>query len=156
MNTYCISLSEINKICWGIFNNIRIVRCLFHYIKQIRLKLLKNSLLSSEYKELVDAAYTLKDGEYSTKVITTELGYHVIYRAETKEKAELEDVKDTILDALSTKYITENPVANVKAMQELRKEYGVEIVDTDIQTKYAESIQNELNYYQQLYLNLLC
>ena len=105
--------------------------------------------LSSEYKELVDAAYKLKDGEYSTKVITTELGYHVIYRAETKEKAELEDVKDTILDALSTKYITENPVANVKAMQELRKEYGVEIVDTDIQTKYAESIQNELNYYQQ-------
>ena len=105
--------------------------------------------LSSEYKELVDAAYKLNDGEYSTKIITTELGYHVIYRSETKEKASLDDVKDNILDTLSTKYISENPVASVKAMQEVRKEYGVEIVDSELQTKYAESIQNELNYYQQ-------
>ena len=105
--------------------------------------------LTSEYKELVDEAYKLKDGEYTTKLVTTELGYHVIYRAETKEKASLEDVKDTILDTLADKYIEENPVANVKALQELRKEYDVEIVDSDIQTEYAKDIQNQLNYYQQ-------
>ena len=104
--------------------------------------------LSDEYKELVDAAYKLSDGEYSTKVITTELGYHIILRTETKEKASLEDVKDNILETLGAKYIEENPVVNVKALQELRKEYGVEIIDTDIQSKYAESIQSQLNYYE--------
>ena len=105
--------------------------------------------LSSEYKELVDAAYNLKDGEYTTKLVTTELGYHVVFRAETKEKASLEDVKDNILDTLGQKYLEKNPVANVKALQELRKEYDVEIVDTEIQEKYAKDIQNQLNYYQQ-------
>ena len=104
--------------------------------------------LSDEYKELVDQAYNLKDGEYSTKMVTTELGYHVVLRTETKEKASLEDVRDNILETLGSKYIEENPVVNVKALQELRKEYDVEIVDSDIQTKYAEDIQNQLNYYE--------
>ena len=34
--------------------------------------------LDSKYDELLNAAKKLKDGEYSTSVITTELGYHVI------------------------------------------------------------------------------
>ena len=48
---------------------------------------INKNTLSSSYDELVSAAYNLKDGEYSTSVITTELGYHVILREETKEKA---------------------------------------------------------------------
>ena len=105
--------------------------------------------LSSEYTDLVNKAYKLKDGEYSTSVITTELGYHIVLRLETKEKAKLEEVKDNILDELGTKYLEENPEANVKALQEIRKEYGFEIVDTEIKAKYATYIQNQLAYYQQ-------
>lgn len=105
--------------------------------------------LSSSYDELVTAAYKLKDGEMSTDVITTELGYHIILRTESKEKADLEDVKDKILDALSEKYTSENPVSQVKALQELRKSYDLEIVDSDLKTKYATYIQNQLNYYNQ-------
>ena len=37
-------------------------------------KLNKNSL-TSQYDELIDAAYKLKEGEYSTEVITTAEGY---------------------------------------------------------------------------------
>ena len=105
--------------------------------------------LSSEYTDLVNKAYKLKDGEYSTSVITTELGYHIVLRLETKEKAALKEVKDNILDELGTKYLEENPEANVKALQEIRKEYGFEIVDTEIKAKYATYIQNQLAYYQQ-------
>ena len=104
--------------------------------------------LSSAYDELVTAAYKLKDGEYSTSVITTEIGYHVVLRQETKEKASLEDVKDSIVDKLAEKYIEENPVVQVKALQELRKDYDLEIVDTDLQSKYAAYIQNQISYYQ--------
>ena len=106
--------------------------------------------LSSEYDELVDAAYKLKDGEYSTKVITTELGYHIILRTETKEKASLDDVKDTIIDNLADDYLSNNSVAYVKALQEMRKNNGFELVDSDLQSRYAKSIQEQLSYYQQI------
>ena len=51
--------------------------------------------LSSKYDELVKAAKSLKDGEYSTSVITTELGYHVILKVKTYEKDTLENLKDS-------------------------------------------------------------
>ncbi|MBQ4032272.1 MAG: peptidylprolyl isomerase [Bacilli bacterium] len=106
--------------------------------------------LSSEYDELVDAAYSLKDGEYSTKVVTTELGYHVILRTDTKEKASLDDVRDTIVEDLAQEYLAKNTVSYVKALQEIRKEKGFEIVDSDLKSRYAAYIQEELNYYQQI------
>lgn len=106
--------------------------------------------LSSEYDELVDAAYSLKDGEYSTKVVTTELGYHVILRTDTKEKASLDDVRDTIVEDLAQEYLAKNTVSYVKALQEIRKEKGFEIVDSDLKSRYAAYIQEELNYYQQV------
>ncbi len=105
--------------------------------------------LSSEYDEIVKAAYKLKDGEFSKTILTSELGYHIIIRTETKDKAPLDDVKDDILETLAEKYLSNNTVANVKALQELRKEYGVEIVDSELQSKYAKMIQNMLNAYQE-------
>lgn len=105
--------------------------------------------LSSEYDELVKAAYKLKDGAYSTSVITTQIGYHVILRTETKEKASLEDVRDSIIEDLVAEYLTENPVASVKGLQELRKDYDVKIIDSELQSQYAAYIQNQLNYYAQ-------
>ncbi len=105
--------------------------------------------LGNTYSELTAAAYELKDGQYTTKLVKTELGYHVVLRTETKEKAPLDDVKDTIVDKLSEKYLQENPVANVKAMQELRKEYKVEFIDDEIKSKYAEYIQNAIANYEQ-------
>lgn len=105
--------------------------------------------LSSEYAELVDAAYKLKDGKYSTKVITTEIGYHVIYRSETKEKAALEDVKEDILTTLAAEYLSENSIAAIRGLQAVRDEYKFEIVDSELKTQYAEYIQSALNYYQE-------
>ena len=78
--------------------------------------------LSSEYDELVTAAYKLKDGE---------------------------DSKDKIVETLAKKYLQENPVANVKALQEIRKEYKLEIVDSELKEQYATYIQNQISYYQQ-------
>ncbi len=103
--------------------------------------------LSSEYDELVTAGYNLKNGKYTTKIVTTELGYHVVLRLESKEKAALEDVKEDILETLGAKYLQENQIANVKGLQEVRKEYKLEIVDTELKKQYSTYIQNQLNYY---------
>ena len=104
--------------------------------------------LSSSYDELVNAAYKLKDGEYSTTYVTTELGYHIIMRTESKEKDDLDSVRDKILEELANTYYTEHPVAYVEAMRALRKEYDMEIVDSNLQSDYAKAIQNQLTSYQ--------
>ena len=100
--------------------------------------------LGDSYKDVVTKAYELKDGEYTKEAVKSELGYHVVLRTETKEKAKLEDVKDTILDKLAEKYISDNNDSSIKAMQELRKEYEMDIIDSDIHDNYVNYIQNSL------------
>ncbi len=104
--------------------------------------------LSDDYKNLVTAAYKLKDKEYAKDVITTELGFHVILREESKEKAKLKDVKDSILQTLADEYKEKNPVASVKALQELRKDYEMKIVDSELKAQYAKYIQSQLSSAQ--------
>lgn len=106
---------------------------------------INNGTLSSNYDEIVSAAFKLKDGEFSTEVITTELGYHVIYREAAKEKASLEEVEGTIRETLANENIAKDNTLSTKAMQELRKDYGMDIVDSEIQSQYAKYIQNALN-----------
>ncbi len=101
--------------------------------------------LSSDYDSIIDAALKLKNGAYSTSAIKTSLGYHIILRTNQKEKAKLDDVKDTIIEKLSNKLVSDDSTTSVKAMQELRKKYGVEIQDSELKTQYANYIQNSLS-----------
>lgn len=105
---------------------------------------INNGTLSSSYDEIVKKAFELKDGEFSTEVITTELGYHVIFREASKEKASFEDVKDTILTTLSEELMNKDTTIGAKALQELRKSYGMDIIDSEIQSQYATYMQNAL------------
>ncbi len=101
--------------------------------------------LSSSYDELIDAAVKLKDGEYSTKVITTELGYHVILKTKSYEKDTLENLKDSIIETLADEYIKDNSSSvGLNALQHYRKEYGMEIEDDEIKKQYSNYIQNAL------------
>ena len=109
---------------------------------------INTNTLGDAYKNMVDAAYNLKDGEYSKSPVKSELGYHVVLRSETKEKASLDEVRDSILDTLADKYISENPEAQIKAMQELRKEYNMDIIDSDLHDQYVKYIQNSLAQIQ--------
>ena len=109
---------------------------------------INNGTLSSAYDELVNKAFQLKDGEFSTEIITTELGYHVIYREASKEKASLDDVKDSIRETLGTELLSNDSTITIKALQDLRKEYGMDIVDSELQKQYATYIQNALAQVQ--------
>lgn len=105
---------------------------------------INDGTLSSSYDELVKKAFELKNGEFSTEVITTELGYHVILREEQKEKASLDTVRDSIIDTLSKKLLQDDATISIKALQALRKDYGFEITDSEIQKQYSNYIQNSL------------
>lgn len=101
--------------------------------------------LDSKYDELLNAAKKLKDGEYSTSVITTELGYHVILKVKSYEKDTLENLKDKIVETLAEEYISKNQNSvGLNALQHYRKEYGMEIQDDEIKKQYSNYLQNAL------------
>ena len=74
---------------------------------------------------------------------------HIIYRNSQKDKSSLEDVKDTIIEKLAKDKISTDSSISTKAMQALRKEYNVEIQDSELQKQYANYIQNALSKAQQ-------
>ncbi len=101
--------------------------------------------LGSSYDELVDAAYKLKDGEYSKEVITTELGYHVIYRSASKEKDTLDNLKDKIIETLANRKLSTNRTITVDYLEYYRKLYNVKIQDSEINKQYGIYINNLIN-----------
>ena len=109
---------------------------------------INDGTLSNSYDEIIKAAFNLKNGEFSNEVITTELGYHVILREEQKEKASFDDVKDTITEKLANNLMTTDATVSIKALQNLRKEYNLDIIDSDIKDQYAKYIQNALTAAQ--------
>jgi len=100
--------------------------------------------LSSAYDEIVKNANSLKDNSFSTSIITTELGYHVIFRESQKEKASLDDVTDSIRTTLGEKKLNADNTMSVTALTELRKKYGMDIVDSEIQKQYGNYITNTI------------
>ncbi len=107
------------------------------------------SSLSSQYAKVSEAAYKLKDGEYSKSVVQSEIGYHVIYRVETKEKASLEEVKEEVLDALSEEYISNNLIVYIDGLTAVRDEYETEIIDSELDKQYKNYVKNQRAYWQE-------
>lgn len=100
--------------------------------------------LSSDYDGFADEAYKLKDGEYTTTPVKTSLGYHIILRTKTKDKAKLEDIKDSIKEKLATNLVSDDATTAVNALQDIRKKYGMEINDSELKKQYSNYIQNAL------------
>ena len=101
--------------------------------------------LSSEYDELVEAAYKLQDGEYSTSVITTELGYEIIYRNASYEKKSIEDLSDSIKTKLGKKLLQEDATVSVNALDYYRKKYDADIQDDTLKKQYDNYLKNSLS-----------
>ena len=97
-----------------------------------------------EYDELIKEAYKLKDGEYSKSVITTKLGYHVIYRNASKEKESLDDLRDEIIDILVDRKQQEDSKIYIKSLKYYRELYNMNIVDDEIDRQYGIYVNNLL------------
>lgn len=106
-------------------------------------KINKNTL-GTNYDELVKAAYDLKDGSLNDSVVKTKLGYHIIYKVKSYDKAKLEDVKESIVETLANEAIADDSTMPMQALQYYRKELGLEIVDSELQKQFANYVQNGL------------
>lgn len=99
-------------------------------------------------EEFEKAAYALKKGSYTTTPVKTKYGYHIIYKTDEKAKPELKDVKDTIKETLVTNKLNADSALFYKKLEELRKEYGVEIHDDNLKkdfNTYMSNLKNSSN-----------
>lgn len=92
-------------------------------------------------KEFWDAAYSLKDNEYTTTPVKSTYGYHIILRVSAKAKPSLEEVKDKVQDALINKKHQEGENLTLKVLSEIRKKYNLDIIDSDIKDYYDSYIK---------------
>lgn len=100
-----------------------------------------NASLEENYIKEMKA---LKDGEYSKTPVKTSYGYHIVYRIEQKEKAKLEDLKDTIIDILADKKKKDDSTLYYKALMKMREDNGIEFSDSVLEKKYNTYMNNLL------------
>lgn len=91
--------------------------------------------------EFWNAAVALKDGKYTTEPVKSVYGYFVILRDSQDEKPKLEDVEDDIIDTLVSEKLAADEKLNSKAWVEVRKNYGLDIIDSDILDDYNKTIK---------------
>ena len=103
--------------------------------------------LDGNYDELIRAASELEDGEYSTEVITTELGYHVILKTATGEKASYDDSLEDMKDAITQDKLSEDQSLMVDAIRYYRDLYELDIVDSEMDSQYSIYMNNLINTY---------
>ncbi|MBQ8902617.1 MAG: peptidylprolyl isomerase [Bacilli bacterium] len=101
--------------------------------------------LDKTYDELLDAVYKLKDGNYSKEVVTTELGYHVIYRNSSKEKASLKDLKEEIIETLANRKMEKDSEISLNSMKYYRELYNMKIIDSTLDRQYGIYLNNLAN-----------
>lgn len=93
-------------------------------------------------EEFEEAAKNLENGKYTTKPIKTTYGYHIIYKESQKDKPELKTVKDDIIEEIANEKLNEDATLQITALEELRKEYKVEIQDDTLKNQYETYLKN--------------
>ena len=93
-------------------------------------------------EEFWNAAVNLKDGKYTTEPVKSVYGYFVILRDSQDEKPALEDLEDDIIDTLVNDKLAKDENLTVKAWVEVRKNYGLDIIDSDILDDYNKTIKD--------------
>ena len=112
----------------------------------------KGGKLTVTYGSVVDEFWEgcteLKDGEYSKEPVKSEYGYHIIYRIKQKEKPELKEVRDDVIDKLVEEKMNNDSTLQTKALMALRKKYNLEISDDELKKSYDNSVNSALSANQ--------
>lgn len=95
--------------------------------------------------EFEEAAVKLENGTYTTEPVKTAYGYHIIYKVSQKEKPELKTVKDDIIEDIAKEKMSTDANISIDALEQLRKDYKVEIQDDTLKTQYENYLRNAKN-----------
>jgi len=87
-----------------------------------------------------EEVYSLKVGKYTTTPVKTTNGYEIVYVKSEKDKKELKDVKENIIDSLVKEKLSKDATLEITGMVELRKSHGVDIIDSEINKNFNNYI----------------
>ena len=93
-------------------------------------------------EEFWNAAVALKDGKYTKEPVKSVYGYFVILRDSQDKKPKLEDVEDDIISTLVSDKMAEDENLTIKAWIEVRKNYNLDIIDSDILKDYKNTLKD--------------
>lgn len=107
----------------------------------------KGGLLSefthgSMTEEFENAAKNLEVGKYTTEPVKTSYGYHIILKVSQKDKPKLKVVKDDIIEEIAKDKLSEDTTLQVTALEELRKDYKIDIQDKNLKNQYETYLTN--------------
>lgn len=97
---------------------------------------------NSVVTEFWDAAYNLKNDEYTSEPVKSSFGYHIILKVSQNERPSLEDTKDDILDTLATNKLSSDDNLSAKYWVKIREKYKLNIVDSDLKKVYDDTVKN--------------
>jgi len=89
----------------------------------------------------LEALEKLDENSYTDEPVKTSYGYHVIYRTDQKEKPSLDDVKDSIVEVLTSELDESDENLYTKTLIKMREEAGIEFSDTVMKEKYETYIK---------------
>ncbi len=95
-------------------------------------------------EEFEEAAYNLKVNEYTKEPVKTSYGYHIILKTDEKDKPELEDVKENIIETLMQEKLENDPTLQITALDEIRSNYKLKIEDAKLKSEYKKYIDNAI------------
>ena len=104
----------------------------------------KQQMIEKFNTEIDDAVANLNVGTYTKKAVKSSYGYHILYKEAQKDKPKLEDVKETIINTLVDKTISDDTKAQYKALIQLREDYGITFNDDEIKKQYDNAVNNWL------------
>ena len=100
-------------------------------------------------QEFEDAAYALKVNEYTKEPVKTSYGYHIILKTGEKEKKSLKKAKAEIIEKLIDQKQSEDKTITVTALDEIRKNYGLNFKDSKLKSIYKEYIDEQLKQFEE-------
>lgn len=93
-------------------------------------------------EEFEEAAKNLEVGKYTTEPVKTTYGYHIILKVKQEDKPKLKVVKDDIIEEIAKDKLNEDSTLQITALEELRKDYKVEIQDKTLKSQYETYLTN--------------
>ncbi|MCI5967074.1 MAG: peptidylprolyl isomerase [Tenericutes bacterium] len=96
----------------------------------------------SMLSEFEEAAKKLEVGKYTTTPVKTSYGYHIILKVSQKDKPSLDTVKEDIIEELASDKLNSDATLQITALEELRKDYKVEIQDDTLKSQYETYLKN--------------
>ena len=116
-------------------------------IEEYKDKIVNEDLGYNAFNASLESSYLkeckkLEVGKYSKTPVLTSYGYHIVFKKAQKDKPELKDVKDDIIDVLATEKKNKDTNLYYKSLIAMRNNAKLEFTDTKFKDEYDKYVSS--------------